>query len=245
MISDAIENKQGGAIIVDKIQQWLVERQAVYSLFGALYRGDVSAGLHFLKDTDLLQKFAQNLDSVLAASAKELIKEIKAYEDDNGYQKMLRGDYNRLFWGPDHILVPPWESIYCTKEKLLFGKSEIAVRRYYQLFGLKVNDREPADHLSIELSFMARLCAIGISDAKRIFTVLENQKNFLEDHLSQWVPILADEVLNKAKTTFWSALTVFVYRWLENDLSEVKKVIKIRQRIVRKLSILVKGNRGC
>lgn len=46
---------------------------------------------------------------------------------------MLKLDYNRLFVGPGHIVVPLWESIYRTKEKLLFGESEITVRRYYQL----------------------------------------------------------------------------------------------------------------
>jgi TorA maturation chaperone TorD len=227
---------------VDKIQQWLNERQMVYSLFGALYRGDLDTGFQLLKDTALLQGFAQKFDCALVTNANKVIKEIDKHEGDAEYTKMLKLDYNYLFFGPDHIVVPLWESIYRTKEKLLFGEPDITVRCYYQRFGLHVNDREPADHFSLELSFMARLCAMSIIESKQIFAVLETQRIFLEEHLLKWVPVLANEVLSHAKTTFWSGLTVLVYRWLENDLNEIKKVIKIRQKIVKRLSMLVKNN---
>jgi TorA maturation chaperone TorD len=225
---------------VDKIQQWLKERQVIYSLFGTLYRGDLESGFQFLKDMALLQSFDQNLNCAFITSANKVMKEIDEHKDDVGYMKMLKLDYKRLFVGPDHIVVPLWESIYRTKEKLLFGESEITVRRYYQLFGLHVNDREPADHFSLELSFMARLCAMSIIESKQIFIVLETQRLFLEEHLLKWVSVLAEEVSVNTKTIFWSGVTVLVYRWLEHDLIEVKKVIKIRQRIVKRLSMMIK-----
>jgi TorA maturation chaperone TorD len=225
---------------VDKIQQWLNERQMGYSLFGALYRGDLDTGFQLLKDTALLQEFTQKIDCNLVTNADKVIKEINKHEGDVEYTKKLKLDYNYLFFGPEHIVVPLWESIYRTKEKLLFGEPDLTVRRYYQRFGLYVDDREPADHFSLELSFMARLCAMSIIESKRVFAVLETQKNFLEEHLLKWVPVLVNEVLSNAKTTFWSGLTVLVYRWLENDLAEVKKVIRIRQKIVKRLSMLVK-----
>ncbi len=225
---------------MDIIQQWLKERQAMYSLFGILYGGNLDRGFQIIKDTALLQLFAQNLNCAFITRANKVIKEINEHKDDAEYAKILKLDYDFMFLGPDHILVPLWESVYRTKEKLLFGESEIAVRRCYQLFGLHVKDSEPADHFSLELSFMARLCAISIINPKCTFAVLEAQKDFLEEHLLTWISVLADEVSNNAKTTFWSELTLFVSRWLENDLTEVKKVIHIRQRTVKRLSMLVK-----
>lgn len=107
-------------------------------------------------------------------------------------------------------------------------------------FGLYVNDREPADLFSLKLSFMAILCAMSIIESKQIFIVLETQRLFLEEHLLRWVSVLAEEVSVNTKTIFWGGVTVLVYRWLEHDLIEVKKVIKIRQRIVKRLSMMIK-----
>lgn len=87
---------------------------------------------------------------------------------------------------------------------------------------------------------MAILCAMSIIESKQIFIVLETQRLFLEEHLLRWVSVLAEEVSVNTKTIFWGGVTVLVYRWLEHDLIEVKKVIKIRQRIVKRLSMMIK-----
>lgn len=107
----------------------------------------------------------------------------------------LRWDYTRLFIGPGPVLAPPWESVYRSRDRLLFDAATLDVRQAYAHFGLQAPrlNHEPDDHLGLELAFMFHLCDLGVqaahdSNPAQLTTALAAQRDFLGQHLFQWAP---------------------------------------------------------
>ncbi|MBK8797751.1 MAG: molecular chaperone TorD family protein [Anaerolineales bacterium] len=96
---------------------------------------DVAAGLHLLRTTLCEENAVQAL---LPA---------------------LREEYTVLFIGLERVAAPPWESVYLSRDHLLFDEQTLQVRDAYAAFGLQIPhiDREPDDHIGFELLFLAHL----------------------------------------------------------------------------------------
>lgn len=210
---------------MDYMKHWLIERQTVYSLLALFYRSDLHIGLKFLRKEPILQRIAKAPEnSAFAVGTRKMLSEMAEQRNDDAYEVLLREEYQRLFIGPGHLPAPPWESVYRTKEKLLFGDPEWTVRQFYHTFGLEVNMAEPADHLALELSFMARLCMPTRKNLRTISDLLAKQQKFLEDHLTQWVPDWANDVHSNAQTQFWRGLAGMTQGWIENDLFQLRNL---------------------
>lgn len=90
----------------------------------------------------------------------------------------LRRAYRRLFVGPNHLVAPPWGSVYTDHEKVKFGESciELGVwmrRRGIQSLGPK---GEPADQIGTMLALLGWLAQERP----------ELAEEYLLDHLLTW-----------------------------------------------------------
>ncbi len=111
----------------------------------------------------------------------------------------LRGEYTRLFIGPQRLEAQPWESVYLSDDNLLFQESTLEVRRAYLSEGLLPAEYPHVadDHIALELAFLAclskRLDDKGTSrgQAHRLVCV---QRDFLDNHLLRWVRDYADRM---------------------------------------------------
>ena len=76
----------------------------------------------------------------------------------------VRRDFARLFIGPNRLPAPPWESVYCNEERLIFDKETLQVRLLYRQFGMAVptERNEPDDHFGLEMMFIAHLCQVAL-----------------------------------------------------------------------------------
>jgi TorA maturation chaperone TorD len=124
----------------------------------------------------------------------------------------LESDFNRLFVGPGQPLAPPWESYYLSRDHLLFQEQTLAVRQAYRRFGLEAPHlhSEPDDSLSLELSFMAELCArcSAASDTgpgRGPGEIIEAQRQFLASHLLRWAPQCLRQVIESARLDYYRA----------------------------------------
>lgn len=214
--------------------EWFQGRELVYSFLARVYQEGPNqemlgalAGEQFL---DELAADSQNED--LTAGCRQMQAELAAHRGDlETYHQELQGDYNRLFVGPGHLEAPPWESVYRSKEHLLFSKETLAVRDFYRSFGLesKKKNREPDDHLGLELEFMAWLCREGsarIQNGGDFEELLTGQQRFLQEHLQQWVPALTADIQRAARTDFFRGLARLTRGWLAVDGPEVEMVLE-------------------
>lgn len=198
-------------------EELLDVRYAMYSLLALLYRGEISEGLTAVNEYSAILRMAGQYQPELDNEIRRLQEDIGRQFGDSGYAAAVADDYRQLFAGPGPILAPPWESVYRTKEKLLFGEPETAVRHFYQSAGLTVKKSEPADHIALELAFLARLCAKKTSAQQPDPDSLHLQNKFLVMHVSQWVKEWAADVEAKAQTTFWRTLARLTYQWVLSD----------------------------
>jgi TorA maturation chaperone TorD len=118
-------------------------------------------------------------------------------------------DFARLFVGPGRLQAPPWESVHRSRERLLFEAETFQVREWYARYGLEAPrlNREPDDHIGLELEFLATL-------AERAITALEEDRpedagelvsahqGFLAEHVLPWAPALMDLIRENAETSF-------------------------------------------
>ncbi|HYQ76128.1 TorD/DmsD family molecular chaperone [Cellulomonas sp.] len=122
----------------------------------------------------------------------------------------LRRDHQALFVGPGPLLAPPYESVHRGREGLLFEGPTFAVRAAYRAFDrvAPALNREPDDHLGLELDFVAHLAvrvldALDAAEEARAVATLVALREFLVDHPLAWGPDCLALVRQHARTDFY------------------------------------------
>ncbi|AKL94354.1 anaerobic dehydrogenase [Clostridium aceticum] len=148
------------------------------------------------------------------------------------YEK-LHWDYTRMFIGPNSLPVPPWESVYLNKDRLVFQKETFEVRKNYlkYYFISKNYPREPDDHIGIELDFMCRLNKIAmenneIQNTNKLLEVLNDQESFLREHILKWIPDFSISMINSSNTEFYRGIAKILKGYVEVDYLILKELIE-------------------
>ena len=136
-------------------------------------------------------------------------------------------DYVRVFIGHGldmYSAAYPYESVYTSKKRLLMQEARDEVLAIYRSHKLDKADAwaESEDHLSAELEFMQVLCdraaaCLTSGDEDGAIAYLTTQRNFLEDHLVCWVPMLCQDMKRFAKTDFYRGLAFLTDGFLQTD----------------------------
>lgn len=126
----------------------------------------------------------------------------------------LKQDYTRLFIGLDAVMpVPPWESVYLSRDHMVFQEETRQVREWYFRFNLapeKLN-REPDDHIALELVFLSRLAQLSLmaleqNDLQSSRSYSQAQADFLTEHLLRWGLVWCRRMEEHARTDFYRGL---------------------------------------
>ncbi|HHY25528.1 MAG TPA: molecular chaperone TorD family protein [Desulfitobacterium dehalogenans] len=163
-------------------------RLYVYQLLRLLFEQPLSTeGLKALQEQSGLRELAQ-----ISSGAQSLIDFLDANKDTDSETlgKAMLSEYQRLFVGPGPVLVPIWESVYFDPEHLMFGERTMEVRECYRKYHLESihKNRQPEDHLAVELEFMMYLIGqyLASEDEGQQRELLGEQKVFLRKHLATW-----------------------------------------------------------
>lgn len=123
---------------------------------------------------------------------------------------------------------PPYEGIYRGGERTQFM---LRVSSFYKHFGLAMNREEGRsevpDHISAELEFMHFLTfketqAIEEGTGDLLQGYLLAQKDFLQQQLSQWLPVFVDKLEAACPMPFYVALGRLVSGVVVAELEQVK-----------------------
>ncbi|XXJ19308.1 TorD/DmsD family molecular chaperone [Desulfovibrio caledoniensis] len=141
----------------------------------------------------------------------------------------MNGEYNALFLSPDHA-VPLWESVWTTKDRLLFDGPMFDVRAQYARYGLASPnpDREPDDHIGLELSFLGGVmgCAaesLENGDAEAARTHADVADAFLQQHLFAWAPRLLAAVAERGEAPIYGAVALLCGSVLDHAANVLKE----------------------
>lgn len=148
--------------------------------------------------------------------------------------ELLSIEYAKLFLAPSR-LASPYESIQRGEERL-WGDYTVKVNELYIKFGFKVDDsfKETPDHLSAELSFLAKLSELnagynrkGLKEERK--GVLQVKKYFLKKHLLQWFPLFIDNVNKYSDYSYYKEMTKLLSLVLDDDMNSLKDINDIQE----------------
>ena len=147
----------------------------------------------------------------------------------------LAVDYVRTFIGhrnDTYGAAYPFESVYTSEKRLLMQAARNEVLAIYRKAGMTVDDSwsDPEDHIAIELEYMQVMAgktaqALRDGDESLAMRCLEEQRDFLDNHLLSWTPMLTEDMKRFAKTGFYQGLAYLTDGFLRVDEGFFEEVL--------------------
>lgn len=219
----------------DKVIIILAARYYIYNLLQHVFGNEPSLELlevvtneHTIESLQVLESEDNAFPDILRLF-NEIKVEISA--DPDTVLDKLKTEYTHLMIGPNKLPAPPWESVYRSKERLIFQESTLAVRRSYLKYQfLPANyPHEADDHLALELDFMANLAKLSLNSFEdsrfdEVVKLLIDQKLFLEKHLLVWIDQFTD-LTQKSKTHyFYPQIALLTSQFLRRDMAVINEL---------------------
>jgi len=211
------------------------KRQIIYTFLKRIYEKEIPEA--FIAEMPAKLKPLLAVAEVIPQSeAAQAVRELIQFTDSIPSQDLatlevkLAADYARLFLSIDKVPAHPSESVYLEGTMMQYARDE-ALRTYWSFGVDKVKDfTEPEDHIAVELGFMAYLCSQTAEALKNDKTTearkyLQGQTDFLEKHLTRWVPGLVKDIMDVGQTPFYKAIGVITKEFLRMDLSAIKDLL--------------------
>ena len=176
------------------------QRSAVYRLLARLYRVEVDE--EFLAELKAMRFPAATGNTAVDAGSHAITD--------------LAVDYVRAFIGHGvdaYSAAYPFESVYTSPKRLMMQEARDEVLAVYRSEGLDKlpSWKESEDHIALELEFMAVLgdrivTAAEAADEAEVERLLSTQRNFLEDHLASWAPLMTADLRRFAQCGLYQGL---------------------------------------
>lgn len=191
-----------------------------------VYAYDTIIGvLNHLPDRDFAEKvrtrdmkrFLQNYQALgqpsITRGAKRILEFINKTDFSEKQIEELAIDRTRILRVPQKgELKPPYESVYCDKEKkdgLLRGLQRAYISSGY----IPVDPKDTADFLLIEMDFLKILIEEGQT---------RQQREFMKEHLGAWAGSYAKAAGETAETGFYKGWMEFLQGFIELEMELLK-----------------------
>ena len=186
------------------------QRCAVYRLLARLYRVEVDE--EFLAELKAM-RFPAATGNTAVDTGYRTIAAYLSGADAHAITD-LAVDYVRAFIGHGiDAYSAAFESVYTSPKRLMMQEARDEVLAVYRSEGLDKLPtwKESEDHLALELEFMAVLgdrivAAAEAGNEDEAERLLATQRNFLEDHLASWVPLMTADLRRFAQCGLYRGL---------------------------------------
>ena len=178
-----------------------------------------------------LPEVQSGADAPLGMETDALVDAVAGLGSESAAMTELMVDWTRLFGalGERHGAPAPYESV--ARKLTLPGESAAAVAAIYAAAALdpaRPGDG-PADSLATELRFLALACyeemqAWLADDRATAGQWIETERQFLDDHVLQWVPQHCALLRTLAGTAFYAAVSALVGQVCLIDRDDVEEL---------------------
>ena len=151
----------------------------------------------------------------------------------------MAADYTATFIGhgsDGHSAAYPYESAYTSSKRLLMQGARTEVLAIYRSQGLDKQEswRNSEDHVSVEFEFIQRMLvraanAFKRNDVEHAEFFLTTLRGFVVSHPLAWVPMLASEMRNFAKTDFYRGLSFMLVGYLQLTKQMLDEILGIEE----------------
>lgn len=194
----------------DDIHKTIEGRRAIYALLGTLFLEPPPRSLI----EDLMKGEVSFFD--------QLNKVAGEFKDADNFEDSVREEFSLLFIDPFQKTISPYQSTY--EGDYPYGKVTQRIAEKYKQMGYSFEYTEPADHIGVELFFLAESCRNASSGQSDTVTELRNQKEFLENELG-WVKSFCTAVNESEKSRFYAEVSNVLLDFLQKDSSLIDDLI--------------------
>lgn len=207
----------------DEVAQMSADRGGLYRFMAAVFYTELnSRQIEALREAPLPSEPGNDR---MERGASAIARYFRLASPD--VETRLRVDYARVFLGAgvyEGATAVPFESVYTSEEGLMMQESRDQVVRMYREDGFDVEPslQIPEDHLAFELEYVALLCdktarTCGAGNEVEAGRLLERQHGFIENHLLNWMGLLAERVESYAQEPFYPAFMQYCMAFIESD----------------------------
>ena len=218
------------AELAENLIDFCENRSRVYALLSRCYETEIDAAC---AEALAGEAALASDDAGLAAGFAALQADLAGCDEDALEQ--LAVVFDRAFFGMGPRTAQkafPYESVYTSEGGLMMQDAYAEVLHVYRGAGFAQNPgfKEPEDHLAVELAFMALLCgraveALRAGDEAGAERQLRAQREFLSDHLLNWIDRFTSDVRKAAGDGFYFDLATFTEDFLTADAAELAEVL--------------------
>lgn len=215
----------------NKLADLMNARARTYGLLSRLYRIEVDKdtlfqlrGMKFPTATgnELCDKGYRQLFDYLRTAWEDSVRELAI-------------DYVKCFIGHGvngYSAAYPYESVYTSERRLMMQEARAEVLQIMRENHLK-RDRwnEGEDHIALELEFMQRMALRTESDLRAgdedaAAEKLAVQRDFVNDHLLNWLPMLVSDMQQFAQTEFYQGLGNLTLGFAQEDKEVLDELLE-------------------
>ena len=219
MLTEAEKNEVIGT---DELAQMMDSRAATYNLLARLYRVEV--------DEPLLEKLRTSRFPLRTGNKEinlgyKLMREYLGSSWENAKTELGHGN-------TAYSCAYPYESVYTSGRRLLMQDARDEVVLIYRSAGKdKAPDwTDPEDHIALELEFQGFLCtkaaeALRAGNEDEAAAYVMQQRNFLEDHLLSWTPMMLADLDRFSRTDFYKGLGHLTTGVLQEERSVLEELL--------------------
>jgi TorA maturation chaperone TorD len=131
---------------------------------------------------------------------------------------------------------PPYESVYVGSDRQPLMQASVAVRQIYAEAGVELPEevRDQPDFIGFELDFMRHLAekeATAWTDADReqALRFLEQERAFLEEHITRWIPRFCEVMAQEARLDFYRGIARMTKGFVLDEAKKVAEFIEWAQ----------------
>ncbi len=215
-----------------ELKPLLLNRSNLYHLLSRLFLAEVDEA--FLEALCNISFALDRQENALTEFRDALLRLNEYFEYDTGETvEDLAADFAKTFLAAGIAqgnAAFPYESVYTNSKRVMMQEAWSQVVSIYEAKGIVRNEESTElveDHIAIELDFMAYLC-----DETSRFTEplagLEEQKEFLNRHLLNWVPEFCLDIKEHSDTEFYRMVAQLTSGFLQLDSFILDQMIASR-----------------
>lgn len=197
---------------MSEIDRIIEGRRGIYALLGSLFLEP--------PPRNLLEDLFGGKNVPFLESLIHVAKKFKSVDE---FEIAVRDEFSSLFINPFEETVSLYQSTY-EGENPYSKVTQRIIEKYIEM-GYEFKYGEPADHIGVELFFIAESCKNALESEKdEKVKELRNQKRFIEEEL-KWVPEFCDRIEKNEKSNFYREIARILRDFLKKDSITVNELI--------------------
>jgi TorA maturation chaperone TorD len=206
-----LKNGRRGVVLMNNVAEIIRGRLAMYSFLSTVLL-DVPPR-EFLQDL-MSGEIVFPSNPVIDEGAAILGDLASKFDSVDDFETFVKQEFTAVFIGPFSETTSPYQSTYEGDSPYREVTARIK-RRYLEMGYVPQKTSEPADHIGVELAFMAESCREMLENETVRKTEIKKQKEFLKEELLKWVFRFCESLENNPNAQFYRGIAKILRGFME------------------------------